>query len=83
MGSLGLQQFLPLTQFLLVLKPEVVGSYLLGTGTLGWGPRVRLGLLTPEISLLNFYPPHMDVVPAHSTSLPLLAAWIDLVSLFP
>ena len=34
---MGLQQFLPLTQSLWFLQPEVVGTYLPGTGTLGWG----------------------------------------------
>ena len=33
------------------------------------GPGVELGLLTPEIFLPNFYPPHMDVGPAHSAFL--------------
>ena len=36
------------------------------------GPSVGLGLLTPEISLVNFYPPHVGVGPAHSVSPPLL-----------
>ena len=31
------------------------------------GPSVGLGLLTPKISLLNFYPPHVGVGPAHFT----------------
>ena len=53
---MGLQKFLPLAQPLLVLQPEVVGTYLLGTGTLGWGAWLGLGLLAPEISLPNFYP---------------------------
>ena len=35
-NCLGLQRFLP-TQSLLVLQPEAVGTYLPGTGTLGWG----------------------------------------------
>ena len=37
-------------------QPEVVGTYLPGTGTMGWGPGVGLGLLAPEISLPDFYP---------------------------
>ena len=39
------------------LQPKVVGTYIPGTGILGWkGPSVDLGLLAPEISLPNFYP---------------------------
>ena len=45
------------------------------------GPDVGLGLLTYEISLLNFYPPDVDVGPAHSVSVPLLPVWVDVVSL--
>ena len=44
---------------------------------------VGLGLPTPKISLLNIYPPFMDVRPAHSKSVPLLPVWIDMVSLIP
>ena len=58
-----------------------MGTYLPGPGTLGWGFGVGLGLLNPEIALPNFYPPHMDVGPAHSTSLLLLSVWMDVVSL--
>ena len=49
------------------LQPEVMRTYLPGTGTLVGGPSVGLGLLAPEISLLNFYPPHVGVGPACST----------------
>ena len=42
---------------------------------------VGLGLLAPEIALLNFYLLHMDVVPACSASLPLLPVWMVVVSL--
>ena len=35
-----------------------------------WGPGLGLGFLTPEISLPNFYPLHMRVEPALSTSAP-------------
>ena len=49
-NCLVLQKFLPLTQSLLVLlQPEVVGTYLPGTGKLGWGPGMGLVLLAPEI----------------------------------
>ena len=59
-------------------------TYLPGTGTLGWGvPGVGLGLLTPKISFLNFYPPHVGMGPARSLSLPLLPVWVDVVSLIP
>ena len=60
-----------------------MGTYLPGTETLGWGPGVGLGLLAPGISLLNFYPPHVDVGPACSTSVSLLPVWMDVVSLIP
>ena len=57
-------------------------TYLPGTGPPWAGyPSVRLGTLIPEISLLNFYPLHMDVGPAHSMSLPLLPVWMHVVSL--
>ena len=45
------------------------------------GPSVGLELLTPKIFLLNFYPPHMGEGPVHSTSVPLLPVWMDVISL--
>ena len=42
------------------------------------GSGVGLGLLTPEISLPNFYPPPVHVGPAHSASLPILPIWVDV-----
>ena len=60
-----------------------MGTYLAGTVTLARGPGVGLGLLGPEISLLNFYPPHMGVGPAGSVSAPLLPVWMDVVSVIP
>ena len=60
-----------------------MGTYLPGTGTLGWGPGVGLGFFAPETSLPSFYPPHMGVGPAHSMSPPLLPVWMDVVSLIP
>ena len=45
------------------------------------GPGVELGLLTPDIPLLNFYPPHMGEGPACSAPVPLLPVWMDMVSL--
>ena len=44
---------------------------------MGWGP------LTPKISLLNFYPPHVGVGPACFTSLCLLPVWMDVFCLVP
>ena len=59
------------------LQPEVMGTYLPGIGTLCWGAWYGAGLLGPEISLLDFYPPRIDVGPAHSMSLPLfLSGWM-------
>ena len=66
-----------------LLQTEVVGTYVPGTGTLGWRPGIGLGLLTPKTSLLNFYPPHVDIGPAHSTSVPLLPVWMDAISFIP
>ena len=43
-----------------------MGTYVTGTGTLGWWPVVGLGLLAPEISLPKFCPPHLDVAPVLS-----------------
>ena len=55
---LELQKFLPPTQSPLdFCSQKLWGLHLPGTGTLGWGPGVMLGLLTTKISLLNFYPP--------------------------
>ena len=44
-----------------------------------WNP--GLGLLTPEISLLNFYPPYVGERLAHFTSVLLLPVFMDMVSL--
>ena len=44
------------------------------------GPGVGLGLLVPKVSLLNFYPLHLDVGPSLSTTLPLLLVWMGGVS---
>ena len=81
----GLQGFLPLTQsplFFFFLQPEIMGIYLPGTGTWAGGPHMGLGLLSPEISLPNFYPhTYVALGPASSLSLPLLPVCIDVVSL--
>ena len=47
------------------------------------GPGVGLGLFTPEISLLDFYPPHVDLGPAYSTFLPFLPIWSNTSFLIP
>ena len=54
-----------------LLQPEVVGTYLPGTGTLGYGAWCAAGTPCCKISFSNFYPPHVDVGPACSASLPL------------
>ena len=73
----GLQQFLLLTQSPLIFADRSCGTYLPGTGTLGWGIDVGLGLLAPEIFLLNFYPSHVGVGPACSASLTLLPTSLE------
>ena len=62
-----------------VLQPEVMETYLMALEP--WAGGSGVGLLIPKISLLNFYPLHMDVGPAHSTFLPLLPVWMYVVSL--
>ena len=62
---------------------KLLGLILLALAPWAGGPGVGLGLLTPEISLLNFYPPHMGMGPASSTSAFLLSVWVDVVSLIP
>ena len=46
----------PVTQSPLVSQPEVVGTYLPGTGILGWGASCGSGNPHSEITLPNFYP---------------------------
>ena len=58
-----------------------MGTYLPGSGTMAGDPGRGLGLLVPEISLLNFYPPYVNVGPALSESPLLLPVWMDVVSL--
>ena len=77
-NSLGLQKFLVPTAFLLVFAARSYGdlpSWHWNPG-LG-GPVVGLGI-TPEISLLNFYSPHVDMGPVHSASPPLIPVWMDV-----
>ena len=81
-NCLGLQNFLLLTQSPLVFAARSYGDlsswhWNHGLGRAGMG----LGLLAPGISLLNIYPPHMNVGPAHLTSLHHLPVWMDVVSL--
>ena len=59
------------------------GLILLVLEILPGGAGMGLGPLTPKISLLNFYPLHVDVGPADSMPLPLLPVWMDVVSLIP
>ena len=78
-NSLGLQKFLPLTQALLFFcSQKLWGFIFLGLTPWAGGPGVGLGLLAPKISLLNFYPPHVDVGPVCSTYLPLLLLRMDV-----
>ena len=78
---LGLQKFLPLTQSPLVFVARSFGDL----SSWHWNPGLRgpegQRLLDPEIALLNFYLPPVDVEPACSASLPLLPVWMDVVSL--
>ena len=81
---MGFQQFLPLTHTLLVFESQKLrGLIFLALDPWAGGPGMGLGLLAPEISLLNFYPPHVCEGPACSASVPLLPVWIDVVSIIP
>ena len=83
-NCLGLQKFLPTDSIPADFYSQKLWELNLpGTGNLGWGPDVGLGLLTPKILLPNFYLPHVDVGPACSTFPPLLTVWMDVVSLIP
>ena len=80
-GNFGLQQFLPNSIPAGIFSQEMWGLIFLALETWAEGPGMGLGLLAPEISLLNFYPPHVSVGAAHCTSVPLLPTWMDVVSL--
>ena len=83
-NCLGHQQFIPPTQSLLFFAARSCGDLYPGTVTLCSGsPGMGLGLLTPKISLSNFYPLHVGEGPAHFVSLPLLPVQIDVVSSIP
>ena len=77
---MGLQNFLPPTQSLLVFAARSCGDFL-ALEPLAVEPRVDLGLLAPKISLPNFYPRHEGVGPDCSESVPLLPVWMDVFSL--
>ena len=75
---LRILQFLPLPPPILVW-----GTYLPGTGTLGWEVRLGLGFLIPKVSLLIFI--HHVWVRDHpfcvSVSPPLLPIWMNVTSI--
>ena len=71
------QKFLPATQSLLVFAARSYGELIfLALGSWAVEPGVGLGLLAPEISLSNFYSPHVGI----SVSPPLLPVWMTVVS---
>ena len=70
---------LPQPQSSWFLQPEVMGTSLHGTGTLGWGPDMGLGCLTPQISILIFIC-HMWVL--DQPVLPLSASFQSQCSFF-
>ena len=78
---LELHKFLPLTIPTGFCSQKLQGLIFLALETQIGGPGVGLELPTPAISLPNFYPRHVDVGPASSTSLALLPVWMDVVSL--
>ena len=70
-NCLGFQHFVPLTESLLVFAAESCGDlYSWHWNRWLWG----LGLLAPNISLLNFYPPYVCEGPAYSVSAPSLTS---------
>ena len=60
-------------------QPEVVGTYLPGTGILGWGD--WCGTLLLRYPFQNCI--HVGMGQACSASVPLLTVWMDVVSSFP
>ena len=82
-NCLGIQQFFPPTQPLLVFTARIYGDLSSWHWNPGLGgPGVGLRLLTPEMSLPNFYPLRMGVGPACSTSLPCPPVWMDAFLFF-
>ena len=81
-NCLGLQQFLPLTQSPLVFAARSYGDlsswyWNPGLGGLVWVWDASLPRPPSQIFI------HMGVEPACSASAPLLAVWVDVVSLIP
>ena len=80
-NCLRLQKFLPSTQSLLVFAARSYGDFSSWHWNLGWGGVVwGYDSLPPELSLPNFYLPHVHVGQACSASLPLLLIWKDVIS---
>ena len=75
---LGFQQFLSSTASISsgFYIQKLAGFIFLALEPWAGGPGVGLELLTSEISRPNFYPPQVDVGPAHSASPPLLLVLI-------
>ena len=69
-NCLGLQKFLPQLNPLWFLQPEVVGTYLPGTGTLGWGAWCVFETPCSRDIPPEFYPAHLCVGPAYCGSGP-------------
>ena len=67
-NCLELQKFLPLTISAVFYRQKLWELIFLGLELWARGPVVGLGLLAPKISLLNFYPPHVDVGQAQCAS---------------
>ena len=62
------------------LQPEVVGTYLPGTGTLGWGAWCGPGTPCSWDIPLDLYSPHLSIRPACSMSLFFLPVTVLLFS---
>ena len=67
------------------LEPEVIGTYLPGTGTQGWMVLCGAGMPRSRGILPNFYLTHVCVDHPFclSTSLPLLPIWMNVTFLIP
>ena len=72
-NCLGLQQFFPTDSIPIAANGDLSSWH--------WNPGLGgLGLLLPDVPP-KFYPPQVDVGPAHSVSAPLLPVWMDVVPL--
>ena len=60
-----------------------MGTYLPGSGNLGWGSWCGTGTPCSQDIPPEFLSTNMDVGPARSASAPLLPIWMDVVSLIP